>query len=77
MTDPLHRHGNRIPANTPPRYTPDLRKVPADSVHYGSSISRNGKTVWVAYFGGTLIAVGSTAGEARAKFRQEMRRREG
>jgi hypothetical protein len=73
----VDRHGNTIRPRIPPRYAPELRKVPADSVPYGSSISRNGKTVWVAYFAGTLIAVGTTAGEARAKFREEMRRREG
>jgi hypothetical protein len=77
MTDPLHRHGNRISAHTPPRYIPEVRKIPASSVPYGDSITRNGRTVFAAYYDGTLVSVGATAGEARAKFRQEMRRREG
>jgi hypothetical protein len=45
-----------------------LRKVPADSVPYGESISRNGRTVWAAYHSGKLIAVAATHDEARAKY---------
>jgi YD repeat-containing protein len=70
MTDPS-RHGNRI--SKPPRPDPDpptVRKVPADSVRYGDSISRNGSSVWAAYDGsGRLICVCATAGEARRKYR--------
>jgi hypothetical protein len=62
------RHGNRIE-----RYKPDapidIRKVPADSVPYGESISRNGRTVWVAYDGDRLVCIGATAGEARSKYK--------
>jgi len=47
----------------------DVRKVPADSVPFGESISRNGRTVWAAYDkDGTLIAIAPTADQARAKF---------
>ena len=54
----------------------DVRKVPASSVPYGDTISRNGRTVWAAYDGtGTLVAVGATAGEARRKY-LEARKRE-
>jgi hypothetical protein len=46
-----------------------LRKVPADSVPFGESISRNGRTVWAAYHNGELVALGVTRDEARAKYR--------
>jgi hypothetical protein len=51
----------------------DIRKVPAESVPYGESISRNGKFVWAAYDNGVLVAVGATAGEARRKYREAKR----
>ena len=44
-----------------------IRKVPADSVPYGDSISRNGRTVWAAYDDGRLVAVGATRDEVRSK----------
>jgi hypothetical protein len=50
-----------------------VRKVPADSVPYGSSITRNGRTVWAAYDVDKLIAVGATADEARRKFKDLVR----
>jgi hypothetical protein len=48
----------------------DVRKVPADSVPYGSSISHNGKTVWAAYDGERLVCVAATAPQARRKYRE-------
>lgn len=50
---------------------PTLRKVQADSVPYGDSISRNGQTVWAVYGAdGVLVAVADTAKEARVKYRE-------
>lgn len=46
-----------------------VRKVPADSVPFGESISRNGRTVFAAYDGERLVAVGATTEEARRKYR--------
>ena len=46
-----------------------MRKVPADSVPYGASISRNGSTVWAAYYDGQLVGVAATADAARRKWR--------
>ena len=68
-----HGHGNA--ASWPHR--PDserwpelsLRKVPANSVPFGESISRNGRSVWAAYHNDELIAVGATHDEARRKYR--------
>ena len=70
MTDPS-RHGNRISKpHSPDPHPPTVRKVPADSVPYGDSISRNGSSVWAAYDdNGRLICVCATAGEARRKYR--------
>lgn len=74
----LGSHGNKVDHG---RARPDsdrfpkmsIRKVPADSVPYGDSISRNGVTVWAAYDragdGETLVAVAATADDARAKYR--------
>ncbi|MCU1301515.1 MAG: hypothetical protein JWQ87_1799 [Candidatus Sulfotelmatobacter sp.] len=45
-----------------------LRKVSADSVPHGTSISRSGKYVWAAFHGERLVAVGATADEARHKY---------
>jgi hypothetical protein len=66
------RKGNKL---TPGRWRPipGVRKVPADSVPYGESISHNGKTVWAAYADdGTLVCVAATAPEARSKYRAWM-----
>jgi hypothetical protein len=47
----------------------DVRKVPADSVPYGESISLNGKTCWAAYDpDGVLICVAPTSHEARKQY---------
>jgi hypothetical protein len=64
-------HGSyRNTARGPDRYRPTrIAKVPANSVPYGSSISRNGNTVWAAYDGEVIVAVGATATEVRAKYR--------
>lgn len=68
MTD---RHGNvcRTRPRKPDPESMVIRKVPADSVPYGDSISRNGVFVWAAYDGERLVAVAATADEARAKYR--------
>jgi len=51
-------------------HPPTVRKVSADSVPYGSDISRNGRSVWAAYnAAGTLIAVAATSDEVRRKYR--------
>jgi hypothetical protein len=73
----MDRHGNTIRPRIPPRYAPELRKVPTASVRYGPDVSRNGRTVWAAFYGGELISIGASAGEARRNFQKEMRRREG
>ena len=65
---------NRIFAHKPDPHPPTIRKVPSDSVPYGESISLNGKHVWAAYDGDTLVAVAPTAGEARLKYQQRQTR---
>jgi len=76
-----HGHGNK--ASWPHR--PDserwpglsLRKVPANSVPFGESISRTGRgTVWAAYHDGQPVAVAGTRDEARAKYASWHRDRE-
>jgi hypothetical protein len=71
-------HGNRISKRGPDRYQPAATlKIPASTVPFGESISLTGKTVWAAYDdAGVLVAVGSTAGEVRVKYREAVRRRE-
>lgn len=68
------RFDNKI-NHTTIRYKPTIRKVPADSVPYGESISRNGKHVWCAYDGDVLIAVAATADEARCQYREAWKKR--
>ena len=66
-------HGNsRNPRRSPPRWVPTLRKIPADSVPYGDSITHR-SYVWAAYHDEELIAVAATAPEVRAKFVEAMR----
>ena len=70
------RRGNRVTNGPRSRdlHPPTVRKVPADSVPYGSSISHNGRTVWAAYDEvGTLIAVAATSDEVRRKYRSHQR----
>ncbi len=69
------RFDNRVNRSTT-KYKPTIRKVPADSVPYGENISRNGRTVWAAYDGETLVVVAATAGEARTKYREALKARE-
>lgn len=71
----LGSHGNRTRIHTAPRTPIDVRKVPADSVPYGDSISRNGRIVWAAYDGETLVCVAATAPEARRKYMQWLNRK--
>ena len=67
-TDNSHSN-NRNPHRSPSRrQQADVRKVAADSVPYGESISRNGRTVWAAYDLDELVAVGATRDEARQKY---------
>src|SRR5580700_7867033 len=64
-------HGNQVSGPRVPlsERFPDMsvHKVPADSVPYGDSISRNGRTVWAAYGGDRLVCVAASADEARRK----------
>lgn len=64
------RHGNKCRT----QYRPDppellITKVAADSVPLGFAVSRNGKNCWAAYDNGALVAVGSSADDARRKWR--------
>ena len=64
------RHGSKCRTAyrpDPPELT--IRKVPADSVPFGESISRNGRTVWAAYHNNELMAVAESADAARRKYR--------
>jgi hypothetical protein len=62
---------NRINTNPHKELDIDVRKVPADSVPYGESISTRGDYVWCAYDErGTLVCVAATADEARRKYRE-------
>ena len=68
-------HGNKTHSGGPRPHI-DVRKVPVDSVPYGDSISRNGRTVWATYDDeGHLVAVAATAPEARRKYREAVRRK--
>jgi hypothetical protein len=68
------RFDNRINHHVPDKHPPTVRKVQADSVPYGSSISHNGRTVWAAYDeAGTLIAVAATSDDVRRKYRNVLR----
>ncbi len=65
-----HRHGRN---QTGPRRTwadkyPVPVKVSADSVPFGSDVSRNGKHVWVIYLDGELLCMGATAMEAKRHY---------
>jgi hypothetical protein len=42
-------------------------KVPADSVPYGTDVSRNGRDVWAVFDYGELLCIAPTAKEARRK----------
>lgn len=63
-----HGHGNKISAHGPVQYNCEFRKVPADSVPYGESISRNGQTVWVAMVGEHVVCIGATSEEVKRKY---------
>ena len=55
------RHGNKVGKYRPDPNPPTVRKVPATSVPYGDSISRNGRTVWVVLEGERVVCVAATA----------------
>jgi hypothetical protein len=69
----LGSHGNKTawPHRPDSERFPELsiRKVPADSVPYGESISRNGRTVWAAFHAGEFVCCGATHDEARDQYR--------
>lgn len=66
----MNRHGTRM-NHGPRRVDPPVRKVPADSVPYGSDISLNGKHCWAIYDdSGQLVCVGATSAEVRRKYRE-------
>jgi len=67
------RFDNKINPTTT-RYKPTIRKVSSNSVPFGSDISLNGRTVWVALDGDKLIAVAATSAEVRVKYREALRR---
>jgi predicted negative regulator of RcsB-dependent stress response len=73
-----HGHGNasRNKPRRPDPRPPTLRKVDASSVMFGESISTNGKTLWAAYDGEQLVAVGASSDEARRKYNEALRREE-
>jgi hypothetical protein len=58
------------PRRTFAERNPELQvlKVPADSVPFGESVSRNGRTVWAVYEAGELRCLGATAKEARHSY---------
>lgn len=72
MSTREHTHGNKICPSSPPQDRPDVRKVPASSVPYGECVCRHGQHVYAAYEPGTgrLVCIGSTALEARRKYRE-------
>jgi hypothetical protein len=71
MTSPEHsQRGKNSNKYRPDRPGLSIVKVPADSVPYGESISHNGRTVWAAYFNGSLVAVGYSADDARRGYRK-------
>lgn len=65
---------NKVNTHGPEKDPPVLRRVAADSVPYGESISKNGRTVWAAYAPDrALVCVRATATEAHVRYR-ELRR---
>jgi hypothetical protein len=50
------------------QWEPTIKKVPADSVPFGTDICTRGNSVWAAYSGDELVVVAATAKEARAKY---------
>lgn len=70
----MQHFSNKIHSSNGPK--PVVRKVPADSVPFGTDITHR-HHVWCAYTpdGVTLIAVAATAGEARRKYYQAQRAR--
>ena len=66
-----HEQSNKIWPSRKRRFdiSVRVRKVSAASVPYGSSISRNGRTVWAAYDSdGALVTVAATSAEARSRY---------
>jgi hypothetical protein len=63
---------NRIKSRRPEEPLTNIKKVPANSVPYGESISRNGLTVWIAMDGERVVCVAATSAEVRRKYRELM-----
>lgn len=76
--DDNNGHGNRIyPERKLREDAGVVRKVTADSVPFGESISTNGKTVWVCVdAGGKILATAATAPEARRRANKQRTARE-
>ena len=62
-------HGRNWPHHPDSVRFPELalRKVEADTVPYGPSIFKNGRTVWAAYHDGEYVCCGATREECRSK----------
>ena len=71
MTDTTHGNKTSWPHRPYSERWPDtiFHKVDASSVPYGSDISRNGKTVWAAFEGEAVAAVGASKDEVVCKYR--------
>jgi len=71
------RHGNVARKPSQNRNPPTIRKVAADSVPFGESISTNGRTVFAAYNAdGRLVAVAESVDAARRKYRAALWQRQ-
>jgi hypothetical protein len=72
MTDTTHGNKTSWPHRPYSERWPDttFHKVDANTVPYGSDISRNGKFVWVAFELGTVVAVGATKDDVVRKYRR-------
>jgi hypothetical protein len=59
-------HGQSRATRRPsPTQRVTVRKVDADSVPYGDSVSHNGRTCWIAVDGDRILCVRATAEQAR------------
>jgi hypothetical protein len=72
---PMQHERSKKPRTTPrPIALADVRKVPAETVPYGTDISLNGRTVWAAFHEDRVVAVAASAKEARRKYVDWQRR---
>jgi hypothetical protein len=56
------------------QYQPTVKKVPAESVPYGTDICTRGNSVWAAYSGEELVVVAATKKEVLRKYRSARNR---